>query len=50
MISMHNVDERLSRLEDLEEIRQLFIDYGHRWKFLRREGHIDLPSKMPEAS
>jgi uncharacterized protein (TIGR02246 family) len=26
----------------------LIREQGH-WKFLRREGHIDLPTKMPEA-
>jgi len=79
-----SVEERLRRLEDLDEIRRVFIDYGHqldrhdfesytdlftedaelllgpigtvtlvrdggRWRFRRREGHIDAPARSPAA-
>jgi len=40
--------ERLRRLEDLEEIRQLYTEYG-RWRFALRRGLIDVGLLGPQT-
>jgi len=40
--------ERLRRPEDLEEIRQLYTEYG-RWRFALRRGLIDVGLLGPQT-
>jgi uncharacterized protein (TIGR02246 family) len=42
------IEARLRRLEDLEEIRQLFVDYGHYLDFGDVEGYASLFAREGE--